>query len=172
VFEIAFKKLGLKKRRYPVKQDSYGRSARRRAFEAFDDGKKPAEVAGIIRISKKTARRYFADWKKLPHDLEITYRLLKPTRRGTPEFFPETIKSLSAYLGMTEEEVLERLDQPWGLKQLLMGRWPNHHQERERTEAEVRLQAALMLIHMLESVRVPPKKVLEQLLRMKADITD
>ena len=149
-----------------------GRSAKRRAFEAFEDGKTPAEVAPMVSISARTARHYFADWKKLPQNLEETYRMLKTAPRGTREFFPETIKSLSAHLGMTEGEIVERLNQPWGLKQLLMGRWPNHIQERERTEAEARLQAALMLIHMLESLGTPPERVLKQLLSMKANTTD
>ena len=69
---------------------------------------------------------------------------------------------------MSEEEVNERLGKPWGLKQLLMGKWPNHCQEREQNEAELRLRAALRVINLMESGGAPPEKILDQLLKMKA----
>ncbi len=36
-------KLRAKSRKYPIKRDEYGRTARQRAFAAFGEGKKPAE---------------------------------------------------------------------------------------------------------------------------------
>lgn len=169
MFKIPVIKLRRKTRKYPIKRDSYGRSARQRAFDAFENGKTAAEVAVMVPISARTARRYFADWKKkLPGNLEVRYRLAKAVRKSSREFSEETIESLGAHLGMSEEEVAERLQKPWGLKQLLMGRWPNRRQERAQSEAEVRLRAALNLINLLESGGVPPETILEQLLRMKA----
>jgi hypothetical protein len=49
-----------------------------------------------------------------------------------------------------------------------MGKWPNYRQERAQSEAEVRLQAALKLINLLEFGGVPPERILEHLLRMRA----
>jgi AraC-like DNA-binding protein len=161
-------KLRRKSRKYPIKLDEYGRSARRRAFDAFDQGLRPAQVAPLVDISLPTACRYFADWKKLPSNLEVRYRLAKAAYKSTREFSTDTMKLISAHLGMSEEEVAERLQKPWGLKQLLMGKWPNHRQEREQSQAEVRLLAALNLINLLESGGVPPQTILEQLLRMRA----
>jgi len=166
--KIPLLKLRKRSRKYPIKRDEQGRSARQRAFEAFDYGKRPGEVVRIVGISPRTAYRYFADWKKLPQNLELCYRTMKTVRKNNWEFSKETVESLSAYLEMLEEEVKERLEKPWGLKQLLMGKWPNHRQERERSEAELRLRAALCVINLMESGGVPPEKILDQLLKMKA----
>jgi hypothetical protein len=160
-------KLRKKPRKYPIKRDEYGRSARRRAFDAFDQGLRPAEVVPLVNISLATACCYFIDWKKLPGNLEVRYRLIKAGRKSSREFSAETIKLIGAHLGMSEDEVLEHLQKPWGLKQLLMGKWPNYCQEREQSEAEVRLRVALNLINLLESGGVPPETILQQLLRMR-----
>ena len=62
---------------------------------------------------------------------------------------------------------MERLEKPWGLKQLLMGKWPDHRQEREQSEAELRLRAALRFTDFMETGGVPPEKILDQFLKMK-----
>lgn len=129
--------------------------------------KKPGEVAQIVGVSPRTAYRYFADWKKLPQNLELDYRMMKSLQRSSREFSQRTVDLLSTSLEMSEEEVVERLEKPWGLKQLLMGKWPDHRQEREQSEAELRLCAALRLIDFMETGGVPPEKILHQLLRMK-----
>lgn len=158
-----------KRRRYPIKRDEHGRSARQRAFEAFDHGKRPSEVARLVGVSPRTAYRYFADWKKLPKNLDLRYRMMKTIRKDSQEFSKETVESLSAYLEMSEEEVRERLEKPWGLKHLLMGKWVDLRQEREAGEAEARLQAALALINLIESAGVSPEQILKHLLALEAD---
>jgi len=70
-----------KKRKHPIKRDDRGRSARQRAFKAFKGGSTPAQVATMVPISVRTARRYYADWKKLPQNLEMRYRILKAAYR-------------------------------------------------------------------------------------------
>ena len=142
-------KLKRKSRKYPIKLDEYRRSASNRAFDAFDYGLRPAHVAPLVNISLPTACRYFTDWKKLPGNLEVRYRLAKVALKSNRKFSTDTIKLIGNRLGMSEEEVLERLQKPWGLKQLLMGKWPNHNQDREQSEAEARLLAALNLINLL-----------------------
>lgn len=164
---IPLPKLRKRSRKYRIKRDEHGRSARQRAFDAFDCGKRPGEVVRMVGVSHRTACRYFADWKKLPQNLEFDYRMMRTVRKSNREFSKETIESLSAYLEMSEEEVKGRLEKPWGLKQLLMGKWPNHRQEREQSEAELRLRVALYLINLIESGGVPPEKILDQLLKMK-----
>lgn len=168
MLRIPLPKLRKRSRKYPIKRDEHGRSARQRAFEAFDCGKRPGEVVRMVGVSPKTACRYFADWKKLPQNLKLHYRMMNAVRKSNREFSKETVESLSAYLEMSEEEVKEHLEKPWGLKQLLMGKWPNHRQEREQSEAELRLRAALRVINFMESGGVPPEKILDQLLKMKA----
>lgn len=165
---IPLPKLRKRSRKYPIKRDERGRSARQRAFEAFDHGKRPREVVRLVGVSPRTVYRYFADWKKLPRNLELRYRMMKIVRRSSGEFSEETMKLLSAHLEMPEEEVMERLEKPWGLKQFLMGKWPDHRREREQSEAELRLRAALRFIDFMETGGVPPQKILDQLLKIKA----
>ena len=168
MLRISLSKLRKRSRKYPIKKDEYGRSARQRAFEAFQCGKRPGEVVRMVGVSPRTAYRYFADWKTLPRNLELRYRMMKAVRNSNREFSEETIESLGNYLEMSAEEVNERLEKPWGLKQLLMGKWPDHRREREQSEAELRLRAALSIINLLQSGGVPPAKILDQLLKMKA----
>jgi len=152
-------KLKKKSRKYPIKRDEYGTSARQRAFEAFDQGKRPAEVVPMVEVSLRTACRYFADWKKQPKDLELRYRIAKTAVKIDSEFSEQTIKVLATGLGMSEEEVISRLQKPWGLKQLLMGKWPNYRREMVQSEQESRLRAALNLINYIESCGMPPKEI-------------
>ena len=68
------KRLLLRKgRKYPIKRKGkYGlnfKSARQRCFLFFDRGMTPAEAAEMAGVSPRTARRYKADWEKLPHRL-------------------------------------------------------------------------------------------------------
>jgi hypothetical protein len=85
--------------RYSIKRDEYGRSARQRAFNAFDDGKWPAEVAKLVGISQRTARRYFADWKKIRQSLQeqrleaaLSIVQLLSVSKITPSQIIQTIK--------------------------------------------------------------------------------
>jgi len=159
-------KLKKKSRKYPIKRDEYRRSARRRAFEAFDYGKRPAEVALMVAISLKTACRYFADWKKQPGDLRLTYRMHKAMLKDDDEFSQQVIKAVAANLGMSEEEVVTRLQRPWGLKQLLLGKWPNYIREERRSQAESRLEAALNIVGFVEHSGMTPGKVKAELGRL------
>ena len=61
-----------------------------------------------------------------------------------------------------------RLQKPWGLKILLLGRWTDYAGEKMMSRTEVRLKATLELINFLEFNGVPPESILEQLLRMRA----
>ena len=105
-------KLKKKSRKYPIKRDEYGTSARQRAFEAFDQGKRPAEVALMVGISLRTACRYFSDWKKLPKNSELLYRIAKAGLKNELGFPEHVITTLAAKLGLSEEEVRVLLQKP------------------------------------------------------------
>jgi transposase len=165
-----------KSRKYPIKRDEYGRSARQRAFDAFDDGQRPAEVRGMVGISLSTACRYFADWKRQPKNLKMRYRIAKAILKNDREFSAETIKSLATGLGMSQEEVIIRLQRPWALKQLLVGNWPNYLREERRSQAESRLEVALNIVHFFEhsgmtteKVKVELGRLIEEALRDRED---
>jgi hypothetical protein len=68
---------------------------------------------------------------------------------------------------MTEGEVVERLQKPWGLKRLLMGKWPNRAKERRQSEYEDRLYAALRFIIFLEHSKMPPEEMVALLLELR-----
>jgi hypothetical protein len=80
--------------RYPIKRDESGQSARRRAFDAFDEGLKPADVAPMVDISVRTAGRYFEGWKKLPQNFEMRYGLAKMALRTDADFSQKMIGDL------------------------------------------------------------------------------
>lgn len=160
------KKLKLRsRRRYPIRRDESGRSARRRCFELFDAGHGPKDASTATGVSIKTAQRYFQSWKKQPKNLQARYELLQTLRKTHPEFTQQTINWLAVELDLTEEQVIERLDdvqKPWGIKRLVQGDWVRYvmgerqaQRQEKRSEAEKRLLAALELICLHEHYGVP-----------------
>ena len=67
-----------------------------------------------------------------------------------PEFSEKVIGMLADSLEMPPEEVVARMQKPWGLMEALKGKWPNYGLERERTEIEDRLMAALEVVKLAE----------------------
>lgn len=155
-------------RRYPIRRDERGKSARQRAFDLFDVGFRPVQVARSVEdVKLRTIYRYFEDWKNLPRNFGIEYRAFKALVKQGVEFSEETIKLLSDGLGMSEEEVIERLQKPWGIKQLLMGQWPNYARERQQSEQEARLEAALMLVDFVVKGLISTEMVIARLEDLK-----
>ncbi len=68
---------------------------------------------------------------------------MKHSMKANPEFSEKVVDVLAKTLGMTKQEVIWRLMQPWGLKSAVLGNWPNRHLEEARNEVEERLNAAL-----------------------------
>jgi len=137
-----------RRRRYPLKKDENGRSARQRAFDLFGAGQRPAQVCKTIPISLRTACRYFQDYKRIHH--KIPYATIRKWVRENPEFSDKVIAMLATSLEMDPEEVLTRMAKPWGLLGALKGRWPNYGLERERSEIESRLMAGLDVVKFAE----------------------
>ena len=150
MWNLSVNKLRKKSRKYPIQRDITGRSGRRRAFDAFDRGLRPSQVAREENIKPKTAYRYFEDWKKLPKNLESEYRAFKTLKKRGIDFTEKTIELLVEALDMSEEEVMERLQKPWGIKQLLMGKWPNHAHAKRKSKQESRLETALWINNYVE----------------------
>lgn len=151
-----------KSRKYPIKRDEYGRSARQRAFELFKEGKRPAQIYKpelIPGIKKNTLYRYYEDWKKLEGG--PSYATLKKLMKVSPEFTEGVVLSLSKNLGMTRQEVIRRMQRPWGLMRALKGAWPNYRLAEEQGRIESRLQKALELITIAERFRDNPDKLME-----------
>lgn len=159
-----------KRRRYPIKRDESGRSARRRCFDLFDEGSRPSEAAPIVGVSLRTACRYFQDWKKLPRCLEDKYKVVRSMMMHNPGFSESLVKDVNDILGLTLEEVRSRMEEPWGLKRLLKGKWPEQTEKSEDTPAHVdkykqwsRLKAAISIIYLYEVRGVPIERIVEEL---------
>lgn len=160
MIDIFGKKVEKKSRKYPIKRDQYGKSARQRAFEYFNKGKRPAKVAHLADISLRTACRYHADWKKQPKNFKMRYQLLKAST-SNPKFRKELYKRLAIYLGLGETELAKELQKPYGLRQLLFKKWTQPVREDLLTPQEIRLAAALDLIDMFGDLGLTQEEIEE-----------
>jgi DNA invertase Pin-like site-specific DNA recombinase len=78
-----FKRFGRKKRRkYPVKVDQKGRSARSRCFDMFAEKVPIDEIAEEVGAKVDTVRRYHQQWKKDP-GLEPRYAYIQSLFKKT-----------------------------------------------------------------------------------------
>lgn len=163
-----------RRRRYPIKYDEQGRSARRQAFDLFDHGKMPAEVAPIVGISVETARRYFQDWKKLPRNFEARYTVAKKILNSSPEYREETVKTICRLLGLPENEVRARFQEPWGLKRYLTDKWSTKKTDTNSSEQSkewARFNDALDLIYLTEFLKVPRETIKAEIKRILDNAT-
>ena len=150
-------------RRYPIRRDERGRSLRQQAFELFDEGHRPAEIfkKQLITASLKTLLRYYEDWKKKGG--HVSYRITKKVMKENPDFTKQMIDSLSKHLKMPVEEVIKRMQRPWGLMQALRGQWPDYVLEGEQSDVEARLNGALWFMRAGELFQNSPKELAELL---------
>ena len=157
-------------RRHPIKRDRNSRSARQRAFDFFWGGYRPAQVCKMLPISLRTACRYFQDFKKLHH--RVPYSTIRKWVRQSPEISNKVIAILATSLEMTPEEVITRMQRPWGLLEAMRGRWPDYGLERERTEIEERLLAALEIVKFADIFGHDPlmvRQTLKQLIMYRGE---
>jgi len=154
-----FRRLFRKQRKYPIKRDEFGKSARRRAFKLFDKGERPSKVAPQVGISPRTAYRYFEDWKKLPRKLEEIYPIIRRLLKQDPDF-PEGIqKEIADALGVPVEDLKARLEEPWGARRLMLGRLKPKEKMRPMKKEHLRLDSAFNLIGFFEESGVPLERL-------------
>ena len=155
-----------KERKYPIKRDEYGQSARSRAFAAFDAGKRPAEIYEQIGISKRTANRYFADWKEYPKELRFRIEGIKQGMKKNSKFSNRIIAILAKYLKLSPEEVEVRLEKPWGLQKLIKGFFTARSEAKAQSAEEARLIVGLRVALLMENLGIPPHAALQQFKRV------
>lgn len=152
-------------RRYPIQRDEFGRSLRQRAFEAFDEGKRPKQISRELHANPNTLLRYFEAWKKQKQ--RVSYSTLRRYMRKNPGFSEVWIKTLADYFEVPPQVIILRTQKPWGLMDLSKGELPDKRLERTRSEIEARLEAALRLISLREHLyRNSPKEIKELLTRI------
>jgi transposase len=157
------KKLMKKGRRHPIRRDQFGMTRRAWAFYYFDKGMSPAQAAHEAGITVRTSRRYKAQWNKRTRNIEATYKVLNNMREDDPKKFQSFVDLWAKEFGMAQEEVWERLQKPWGLLQLLGGKFPNYALERRRREAEADLDAALKFVKLMRIMGYTPDKIDEMI---------
>jgi hypothetical protein len=141
---------GFKRRRkYPVRRDEYGKSARKRCFEMFEDEYSLTEVIAAANVPKTTVYKYHQQWLKDPHiEKQIAY--LKPMlARGNPNR-DKQINQMVLSLGIEREKVEALLASPYGLQRLLTFKtvFPGHEIEYYKRYMSLTL-GMLMADHLL-----------------------
>ncbi|MFC2018668.1 hypothetical protein ACFLU4_01760 [Chloroflexota bacterium] len=136
-----------KSRKYPITRDQYGRSARRQSFDLFTQGYRPAQISkeNLVTASMKTLLRYFEDWKKQEH--RSPRSILRKLIKNDPEFTHEYVQIIADYLEVPPEDIIARIQKPWGIEQLTIERLPNKKLATLQSTKEARLNAALKLIY-------------------------
>ncbi len=149
-------------RKHPIKRDENGRSTRQRAFALFGEGQRPAQVCKTIPMSLRTACRYYQDFKKLHH--RVPYSTIRQWLRERPELSDRVIATLATSLDMSREEVVIRMQKPWGLLGAMKGDWPNYKLDKRRTEIEDRLLAALIVIQFADKFGQKDPRLVREIL--------
>ncbi|MFC1968806.1 hypothetical protein ACFLVX_05440 [Chloroflexota bacterium] len=141
-----------KGRKYPIKRDEQGRSARQQAFELFSEWYRPAQVDKeiLVPVLLETLFRYFEDWKK--QNGRESYSALKKHMKKNPEFNERVIKMLADYFDVLPEQIVHRMQKPWGLMRLAKGELLVNKLRKVQSRIENRLEAALSLINFGEKV--------------------
>jgi len=167
--------LWFKRRDYPIKRDEYGRSARRQAFDLFTERYRPSQISkeGLIPISMKTLLRYFEDWKKKKH--RASRSILRKIMKINPEFTEKYVQMMADYFEVSPEDIMVRMQKPWGIEQLTRGELPDNKLARIQSDMEDRLDAALRLIYFGERLcRNSPeqnKRLFQEIVTLKDNTT-
>jgi len=109
-----------KRRKYPIKVDERGKSARRRCFEMFVDKTPFSEIAQIVGVKIETVRRYHQQWKKNPN-FEQQHAYFKELLKRTAPDRERTIELCARACRITKEQTETILSQPHGLRRLMSG---------------------------------------------------
>ncbi len=145
------------KRKYPIRRDETGKTLRQSAFAMFGEGEGYDVVCQTLKISRRTAYRYRADWKSQPEKLEERYKLVKRLRDANHGLSDNLLNTLADHFSMSKEEVAARLMRPWGIKQIIMGGWERELQMKELSLAEARGVAALEIVRLFEKLGYNPE---------------
>ncbi len=161
-----------KRRKYPIKRDIYGRSARERCFESFDQGLEPAQVALMTGVSIDTARRYYRQWKNLPRNFAQKHQLVRAILKSRPELADSIIRDICDLLGLPESLLKAKLQQPWGTRSLMLEKFEMEKEQDVKKKLNMkewaRLKAVVEFLFLYEVLRVPPETIKDALDKVAA----
>ena len=163
-----------KSREYPIIRDEYGRSARRQAFDLFIEGYRPSQIfkENLIPVSMKTLLRYFEDWKKQKH--RTSRSVFRKIMMQNPEFTEKYVQMLADYFEVPPEDIIVRMQKPWGITDLSKGELPDRRLYRIQSAVEERLELALRFIHfgerLCDNSPEQNKRLLQEIVTLKDSI--
>jgi hypothetical protein len=106
----------------------------------FDHGKNWKEAAATLKMKPETSRRYYQSWLLIPKDFDhvcLTMHDVLKDRVARNEFKTDVGREL----GLTDEEIEQILNRPWGLRHILRsmhGNWKVRLKPSEKELAEFR----------------------------------
>jgi hypothetical protein len=155
-----------KSRKYPIKRNEFGESARQQAFTLFLNGFRPAQIFKdkMVPVKKTTLFRYHSDWKK--EQQVPSYSVIRKLRKSHPEIADDTIKMLAEVLNISEGEAISYWNKPWGVKQLLSGEWPRADRAEIQGKIQSRLVASLEIIRLAEKFKSSPEQFTDVLIQI------
>jgi hypothetical protein len=144
-------------REFPVQCDEYGLSLRQQAFKFFGEGLSPSQVyrEKLPQAKPRTILRYYEDWKKIRHGM--SYKQFREIMKANPDFNLRMIDRLADALGIAPREVLERMQRPWGLLQMLRGKKKDPRLKEAPSLIERRLEAMVSLLALAEFFMHDPR---------------
>ena len=139
-----FRRFIRKRRRYPIRRDEYGKSARERCFEMFEEKVALPEISRVVGVPLTTVYTYHSQWKKDPH-LELRLVYMKGLLNNKNPERERTLNLLAQACGIEKEQIETILSQPYGLKRLATGKlyFPGHREQDHRRH--IALELALLI---------------------------
>jgi len=134
----------MKRRKYPIRRDERGKSARSRCFEEFKDNTPLSEIAKIVDVKLATVRRYHQQWQKNPN-FEQQYAYIKGLLRKEAPDRERMIELCARAAGITKEQVETILHQPNGLKRMMTGKFNFPAQADADHKRYVALELAMLI---------------------------
>jgi hypothetical protein len=133
-----------KGRRYAIKRDEWGTSARARCFEMFEEGVPLPEISRTVGVPLKTVYTYHSQWKRAPH-LEVRLAYMGKLLNARNPERECNLALLAQALGIDKEQIETVLSQPYGLKRLATGKlyFPGHQEQDHRRH--IALELALFI---------------------------
>jgi hypothetical protein len=110
-----------KSRKYPVKRDEQGRSARSRCFKMFFDNVPLDDIVGMVDVTPDTVRRYYLQWRQEPVHREGYAYARHLFARANPHR-DSNLEPFARAWGITKEQLEITLSQPHGLRRLVTGK--------------------------------------------------
>lgn len=166
-----FRTIWPKRRKYPFVYDQEGRSIRVVCFQEFDRGKRPVQLSGEYGFNLNSVYTYHRDWKKLPQNWHRWRRIIQQARKEDPNVFSDLAYKAGKQLGMSRQEVLAHLQQPYGLLNLILGKWPLQDTTPATNEAITILRDLIRIIFWGGFNRDHPRNIIRHLEEDGIDFT-